>query len=325
MSQHIIRRATALLASSALLGATLVAAAPGATALEPVLSPPTAVTGYGVNHGYAIDFDEPVNTTGLLGYTARLYRESDPTMATALRTKRITRVSDQAKAGSLRFVHLTPGERFFGSLTAEYVGGSSSAPVVTEVDQAYAPLPAVRNLRLRPGDRQITARWKAPLTTDLTGPVTGYIAVAARKGRIFPIDIRFTGADERRAVLKGLTNGRWYRVRVVAVAANDTGRATGAGARPQARPASPTSLVHTWKPGGRTELDWTAATSTHRAPVRGYLVFINGVLVKRLEGRMNTDYTVKGERPGRTYRYAIRAYNGASWSQALRSGPVTRP
>ena len=169
-----------------------------------------------------------------------------------------------------------------------------------------------RNLKLIPGDTQITAEWDAP--DDGGAAIIGYTLQFSGGGDDFQETV---AGNMRSCTRKFLTNGTEYTVKVWAFNGDQSetpaqGKCT-PGNQPVVAPGTPRYLQLT--PGDQTiKVEWTAPVSDGGKPIAKYLIqfAIGGtaIAVVEVDGNLRSylkDTLVNGQQ----YTVRVWAFNGA--------------
>ena len=206
-----------------------------------------------------------------------------------------------------------------------------------ELDWPGRPPDAPGNLRLTPGDGQVTVEWDAP--DDNGSPITNYwVAYRPVGGDFDDIVEYYPSATARSWTISGLENGVEYEVFVVAdndEGASDVSTATAtptADAQPPDAPARPRLT-----PGdGQVTVEWDRPDD-NGSPITGYAVvlYVDGVLeahvggIEALPGTFLTDRTeswvVTDLENGIEYGFRVRAENSegsGDWSPIATATPT---
>ena len=310
------RRLTSFAAALGLAAGVLTVTATSASAVPG--ASPQFVYGFGYYQGYEIGWSAPSDTTGLTGYTANVYLASDTTYTSPVQAAQIVPPSSDDDDLYADFDSLTPGQRYVGTVRADYGVGEASDVVAGDADYAYKPVGKVSSLKAKPGKKSLAVSWSGPATSNATGSIDFFV-VTANNGAP-----TFVEPSQRSVTLAGLTNGRKYTVQVYAWAAAGPGAVASVAATPIGSPAKPTKFKRAWKKGGKAKLTWKNSKSTAAAPVTGYVVYVNGKKKATLS-KGKTSYTAKGLKKGKKYSFSIKAYNSVGKSSSAKVASKKRP
>ncbi len=164
---------------------------------------------------------------------------------------------------------LTGGDRHEITLTATYTeGGSGQATGSERVVLPEGAPTAVPTVTLVPGDRMITVSW-----TEVARAESYIIRVAPADASGSPITVSATITLQ---VVRGLTNGRQYTIRVRGSNTFDDGKLSApVRETPLAAPGAPTDLgAATGDALGEIDLSWTAPSDNGGAPITSYSLTI---------------------------------------------------
>ena len=181
---------------------------------------------------------------------------------------------------------------------------------------------APQELSAQAGNGQVILSWQPPADNGRS-PVTRYEYQYKETGASsFPQGWTNAGGS-RSATVRSLTNGTRYDFRVHAVNAVGEGAPSGVSATPELPPAPPAAPELKAQPASRTQMDLSWTTPAANPPLEGFTLqwHDRGTwtdLGDRPFTESDTSYSHKDMTPGTTYRYRIRAENGASspWDYA---------
>jgi hypothetical protein len=154
-----------------------------------------------------------------------------------------------------------------------------------------------------PEPRSATVAWNAPAAAP-GAAVTGYRIEDEDRGIVVTVS-----ADVRRARIGSLDNGTAYRFTVTAIGPVGAGQASESSNRvvPADRPGVP-GAVRAAARNNAARITWRPAAA-HGAAVSSYLITAYPGQKTMTVGGSALSAIVKGLRPGREYRFAVRALN----------------
>jgi subtilisin family serine protease len=203
---------------------------------------------------------------------------------------------------------------------------------VTSTPQAPSAPSAPQSLTAHPGNRSVTLRWAAPLSSGGSRISDYRVQRSANGGRTWST-VADGVSSARYATVKWLTNGRRYHFRVAATNHTGTGKwSRAASAIPATRPSSPRWLRG--EPANRSvRLTWTAPATNGGAPVTDYRIqrSANGgrtwsTVADGVSSAPRT--TVNWLTNGTRYSFRAAAKNRVGvgpWSKVVSAIPLTNP
>ena len=206
------RRLTALTVGLALAGGAMTATTSPASAA--VGDPVQNISPWGMNNGFTIEWNPPVDLTGITSYTVALVPGTDPS---ATPVDVVTAPFNNTDLESYAWHGLTPGDVYTGWVAVNY--GSIQSPRVEGwgYDQVYAQIGKPKNVRVVPGHESLTVKWRAPVATSLTGPIVFYTVFVGDEQYWAP-------AEDRELTISDLVPGKRYKVTVNAMAGGGDGK-----------------------------------------------------------------------------------------------------
>jgi subtilisin family serine protease len=197
----------------------------------------------------------------------------------------------------------------FGVLLVDPYGGAPGKQAFALTAPGSVGAPSVV-----PGDRRVQVSWGAA-DGVLDAPVSSHRIEMSTAGGPFETVVASTPASSQ--TLTGLVNGTAYTFRVVAE--NFVGEgppsAASAAVRPRGAPSAPRSVIG--RPGNkRVSLTWRAPSSNGGSPVTGYRIEMakgsgSFTTVVANTGSTSLRRTITGLTNGASYRFRVRAINGA--------------
>ncbi len=303
-------------------------AGPGAPSEIQVVTPftrssaPTAVTAVPGDRTIRISWTAPSATSGGADRTGYVIQYATGTNAWTERT--VGPTTSSYTIGNLR-----NGVTYRVRVIAVNAAGRSTASTQIQATPRTVPS-APRSMSAKPGNASIRLTWSAPSSSGGASR-TGYLVQYSAGGGSW--HSREVSATTTSYVLRGLTNGTSYRVRVIAVNAAGRGTATtSATVKPRTVSSAPRSVSA--KPGNRTiVVRWSAPAASGGADRTRYIVqySANGGAWRTASSNVSaraTSYTIRHLANGTTYRVRVIAVNAAGKSPASSTKsakPRTKP
>jgi hypothetical protein len=296
-------------AATFLVGALGVPAASAAsTQAAHVPGPPSQVKALAQNHGALVSWRPPAADGGsaVTGYVVKASPGGKTVHTRAVRSFLV---------GGLR-----NGATYTFTVAAVSKSGTGPASSRSAAirPQATTVPGSPHSIVAAAGFRQITVSWAAP-KSDGGAPITAY-RLSTR-----PATQTVSAAGYARSLsLTGLSDGRAYRVSVVAVnAAGRSKAAFSASVRPRVTvPSAPAGI--TAAPGASWVLvTWQPPASTGGSPVTGYAVAVAGTTRKITAGGSARSVKITGLASGKAYAFTVAARNAIGTGSPVTSAPAT--
>lgn len=296
-------------AASILVGAVGLPAA-SATAAQAAHVPgaPGQVKALAEDHGALVGWRPPATNGGsaVTGYVIKAFPGGE-----TVRTRAVT----SFLVGGLR-----NGQAYTFTVAAVNKSGTGPASRRSAAIRPHAPtVPAApRSIVAVAGFRQITVSWTAP-ASDGGAPVTAYRLITSPATRTVS-----AAGDARSLTLTGLTEGKAYRVSVVAVNAEGRSKAAiSASVRPHVTvPSAPAGV--TAAPGASwVQVSWRPPVSNGGTPVTGYVVAVAGTSRKITASGSARSVKITGLSSGTTYTFTVAARNALGTGSPIASAPAT--
>jgi predicted small lipoprotein YifL len=227
---------------------------------------------------------------------------------------------------------LVLGHRYVYVTTAVDSLGRSSPPSERRAITFLAAPAPPRDVRTRPGNRQVTVEWQAPAEFTDGSPVSGEVRYIVLRGAGAAGPLTVLAAEPRAGLSyldEGLENDTEYRYAVRGVRVDPRGTARGApsvivSATPrETRPPSPPTNLVAVPSSGAVRLAWTASPAPSVALYAVYRAAGEEGFTRIGTTAGTTTFVDHDARPGVSYRYAVTAIDSAkSPNESARSNEV---